>query len=182
MPSASNQSQAKPWEHNLISLGAIQSPPQTNENASFTKTKYKPVHLSVSDYRKLRQEGFVKVEALIPQDDIRNMSQHMDRVIQGLETAKGFPAIDPSLPEKERVTRFSRVHNAHRVHPLHERFLLHPRILDALEQLNGPDVLALQSMAFFKQPGQHGQGYVAHCFPTFPPKRIHFGAHIRHER
>jgi phytanoyl-CoA hydroxylase len=162
MSSTSIQAQDKPWEHNLISLGAIQPPPQTNENATFTKIKYKPVQLSVSDYRKLRQEGFVKLEALIPPEDIRDMSQHMDRVIQGLETVKGFPAIDPSLPEAERVLRFSRVHNAHRVHPLHERFLLHPRILDALEQLNGPDVLALQSMTFFKQPEQHGQGYMTH--------------------
>ncbi|PVH90322.1 PhyH-domain-containing protein [Periconia macrospinosa] len=158
MSSTSLETQAKPWEHNLISLGAIQLPPQTNENATF-KEKYKPVHLSVLDYRKLRQEGFVKLEGLIPPEDIHDMSQHMDRVIQGLETAKGFPAIDPSMPVEERVARFSRVHNAHRVHPLHERFLLHPRILDALEQLNGPDILALQSMAFFKQPGQHGQGY-----------------------
>jgi hypothetical protein len=166
MSSISLQTHAKPWEHNLISLGAIQPPPKTNENASFTKDRYEPVQLSVSDYLKLQQEGFVKVEALIPQEDIREVSQHMDRVIQGQETAKGFPAIDRSMPEMERVARFSRIHNAHRVHPLYERLLLHPRILDALEQLNGPDVLALQSMAFFKQPGQHGQGYVAPVFTS----------------
>jgi phytanoyl-CoA hydroxylase len=158
MSATSTHIQAKPWEHNLISLGAVQSPPKTTENAIFTKDKYEPVQLSVSDYCKLQQHGFLKLEALIPQEDILDMSQHMDRVIQGLETANGFPFIDPFLPEAERVARFSRIHNAHRVHPLHERFLLHPRILDALEQLNGPDVLALQSMAFFKQPGQHGQG------------------------
>jgi hypothetical protein len=62
------------------------------------------------------------------------------------------------MAQAERVARFSRIHNAHRVHALHERFLLHPRILDVIEQLNGPDVLALQSMMFFKQPGQSGQG------------------------
>ena len=149
---------AKPWEHNLISVGSVEPPPKSNKNVLFTRDKYEPVRLSVSDYRKLRQDGFVKVEALISPEDIKEMSMHMDRVVQGKETATGFPTIDPAMPEAERVERFSRIHNAHRVHPLHERFLLHPRILNVLEQINGPDILALQSMAFFKQPGQHGQG------------------------
>ncbi|KAH7316871.1 hypothetical protein B0I35DRAFT_461460 [Stachybotrys elegans] len=168
--SSTSMAQVRPWEHNLISVGSIQPPPRTDENALFTRDKYDPVQLSVDDYRKLQSDGFVKIEALIPHEDVQEMSLHMDRVIQGAETAKGFPAIDPSMPEAERVERFSRVHNAHRVHPLHERFLLHPRILDVLEQLDGPDVLALQSMAFFKQPGHPGQGYHqdSYYIPTLP--------------
>ena len=46
----------------------------------------------------------------------------------------------------------------HRELEIHERFLLHPRILDVLEALIGPDVLALQSMLFLK-PGGAGQGF-----------------------
>jgi hypothetical protein len=114
--------------------------------------------LSVTDYRKLRQDGFLKCSGLIPKKDIDDLSKHMDNVLSGTETAPGFPKIDASMSEAERVTRFSRIHNAHRVHAMHERFLLHPRILDVLQQVNGPDVLALQSMCFFKQPGQPGQG------------------------
>lgn len=95
---------------------------------------------------------------LISKDEIDEISQHMDRVIQGAETGPGFPKIDLSMPEAERTEAFARIHNAHRVHALHERFLLHPRILDVVEQLTGPDVLALQSMTFFKQSGQPGQG------------------------
>jgi hypothetical protein len=58
----------------------------------------------------------------------------------------------------------------HRLSPIHERFLLHPRVLDVLEAIIGPDVLALQSMLFFKQPGQPGQGYHqdSYYIPTFP--------------
>jgi hypothetical protein len=154
--------QTKFWKANSISIGSgsVQPSSKTNENAGFTRASYRPVRLSVDDYRKLKQDGFIKVERLIPPEDIRGMSAHMDRVIEGIETAPGFPAIDPSLAEEERVAKFSRIHNAHRVHALHERFLLHPRILDVIEQLNGPDVLALQSMTFFKQPGQPGQGLV----------------------
>lgn len=94
----------------------------------------------------------------------------MDDALSGKDTAPGFPRIDSSMTGPERIAAFNRVHNAHRVHPLHERMLLHPRILDVVEQLSGPDVLALQSMMFFKQPGQKGQGYHqdAHYIPTLP--------------
>ena len=146
------------WANKVAVIDAAYTPAKTNENASFTRDKYEPVRLSVHDYRALRQDGFFKVKGLIPAEDMRAMASHMDRVLQGEETAPGFPEITASMTEAERVAQFSRIHNAHRVHPMHERFLLHPRILDVVEQLNGPDVLALQSMSFFKQPGQPGQG------------------------
>ena len=122
------------------------------------------------DYRSIREKGFLKIEKLLTESDIQEMSEHMDNVMAGKDTAPGFPRIDASMTEVERIGAFNRVHNAHRVHPLHERFLLHPRILDVVEQLNGPDVLALQSMMFFKQPGQPGQGYHqdAHYISTLP--------------
>jgi ectoine hydroxylase-related dioxygenase (phytanoyl-CoA dioxygenase family) len=62
----------------------------------------------------------------------------------------------------------------HRVSEIHERYLLHPRILDVLEALIGPDVLALQTMLFFKQPGQPGQGYHqdSYYIPSFPDTLI----------
>lgn len=62
----------------------------------------------------------------------------------------------------------------HRVSAIHERYLLHPRILDVLEALIGPDVLALQTMLFFKQPGQPGQGYHqdAYYIPSQPDTLI----------
>jgi ectoine hydroxylase-related dioxygenase (phytanoyl-CoA dioxygenase family) len=37
--------------------------------------------------------------------------------------------------------------------------MLHPRVLDVVETLVGPDVLALQTMLFVKRPGSSGQGY-----------------------
>ncbi len=58
----------------------------------------------------------------------------------------------------------------HRVLEIHERFLLHPRVLDVLEALIGPDVMAMQSMFFLKFPGGAGQGYHqdSYYIPTVP--------------
>lgn len=64
----------------------------------------------------------------------------------------------PGATEAELVQRFTRVHQLHRWDATCECFLLHPRILDVLEVLIGPDVLALQTMQFFNAPGMGGQG------------------------
>jgi len=70
----------------------------------------------------------------------------------------------------------------HRKHPLHERFLLHPRVLDVLEALIGPDVLALQTMLFLKPPGREGQGFHqdSYYITTYPDTLI--GAWIAVDR
>src|SRR5690349_16575523 len=58
----------------------------------------------------------------------------------------------------------------HRQLELHERYLLHPGILDVLQALIGPDLLALQTMLFLKGPGKPGQGWHqdSYYIPTHP--------------
>jgi chlorinating enzyme len=62
----------------------------------------------------------------------------------------------------------------HRVDATSERYLLHPRALDVLEALIGPDVLALQTMMFFNAPGTGGQGWHqdAYYITTYPETLI----------
>lgn len=45
---------------------------------------------------------------------------------------------------------------------------MHPRVLDVLEAIIGPDVLALQSMFFLKWPGPRGQGYHQDAYYWLP--------------
>jgi len=63
-----------------------------------------------------------------------------------------------------------RIHMLHRKLELHERYMLHPRVLDVLECLIGPDILALQTMLFMKPPGKEGQGWHQDTYyiPTHP--------------
>ena len=62
----------------------------------------------------------------------------------------------------------------HRELEIHERVMLHPGVLDVVEGLVGPDVLALQTMLFVKRPGAEGQGYHQDSFHilTFPDTLI----------
>ncbi|NDJ61390.1 MAG: phytanoyl-CoA dioxygenase family protein [Chloroflexi bacterium] len=131
---------------------------------------YAPYRVSVDEYIRFREQGFLAVRGLIPQHDVQMLVDHTDNILAGRESFPNVPAPSPDLTPMERLQYYLRVHMLHRVLPLHERFMLHPRTIDVLEALIGPDVLALQTMLFFKGPGQPGQGYHqdAYYIPTLP--------------
>lgn len=128
--------------------------------------------VSVAEYAEFRRQGYLVVKGLIPPRDVAAMNAHINRLLSGEETITGARVMKDlgQEPRPGRSDDWLRVHMLHRLSAIHERFLLHPRVLDVLEALIGPDVLALQSMLFFKQPGQPGQGYHqdSYYIPTFP--------------
>ncbi len=137
-----------------------------------------PYKVSIDDYRRFRHEGYVVIPDLVPAADIQELRNHTEDLMQGR-----VPEQHPDTPEADRLPRpadhlsplekaqaVARIHMLHRQVPLHERYLLHPRVLDVLETLIGPDVLALQTMLFLKPPGSPGQGWHQDTFyiPTHP--------------
>jgi ectoine hydroxylase-related dioxygenase (phytanoyl-CoA dioxygenase family) len=94
--------------------------------------------VSVADFVHYQENGFLVVRDVVAQDDVDVLLGHIEDLADG---------------------SLLRIHMLHRQLPIHEGFLLHPRILDIVQRLVGPDVLALQSMLFLKPPGSPGQGY-----------------------
>src|SRR6266508_597379 len=94
--------------------------------------------ITVEDFVRYQEDGFLIIRELVTSSEVDELLGHIGEYANG------------DLP---------RVHMLHRELPIHERFLLHPRILDIVQALVGPDVLALQSMLFLKQPGAPGQGF-----------------------
>jgi phytanoyl-CoA hydroxylase len=133
-----------------------------------------PYHVSVDEYVRFREQGYLVVKGLVTQDQVNALRAHTDNLREGREVIPGVPTPPATLSPEQRLQYWLRVHMLHRVSEIHERFLLHPRILDVLEALIGPDVLALQTMLFFKQPGQPGQGYHqdAYYIPSQPDTLI----------
>lgn len=144
--------------------------------------------VSVDQYIAFRRDGFLIIRGLVPMSDIEELRRHTDDLMQGrlpeqqaaMErrdvskdhgvTVQRLEAPPANLPPHEKAQYWLRVHMLHRMLPLHEKYLLHPRVLDALEVLIGPDVLALQSMLFLKPPGKPGQGWHqdSYYIPTHP--------------
>jgi phytanoyl-CoA hydroxylase len=114
---------------------------------------------SVDEYVRFREEGFLIVRGLVDLADVRELLDHLD--------------------EEELANR---VHFLHRELEIHERFLLHPRLLDVVEGLIGPDVLALQTMLFVKRPGSAGQGYHQDSFHIITEPDTLIGAWLALER
>ncbi|MEL7239919.1 MAG: phytanoyl-CoA dioxygenase family protein, partial [Planctomycetota bacterium] len=175
---------------------AIAASEITKANAeAYLHGDYDRRHVTAEEYRHFRQWGFLKIEGLLSPEDVDELDQHTKDLMAGrLPEQLQMDEIDPrgsqgtnlqqgeedtlrhlfrppeGLTEEEKAQLFLRIHMLHRHLPLHERYLLHPRVLDILEVIIGPDVLALQSMLFLKPPGRSGQGWHqdAYYIPTHP--------------
>jgi hypothetical protein len=156
-----------------IAPGSTAVIPETkpSESASVTQLKpYDTYRVSVAEYVAFHAQGFLIVRGLVPEEDVREMVQHSDDLMHGRIEVPGLDAPPPDAAPEEMERRYLRIHMLHRALEIHERFLLHPRILDVLQALVGPDVLALQSMFFLKFPGGEGQGFHqdSYYIPTVP--------------
>ncbi len=158
------------------------------EISSYTERTDK-YRVSVEEYITFKRQGFLVVRGLVPQEDIELLRQHTEDLMQGKLPEQRAAKLDDRyrsdssgvsvqplaappehLSPQEKAQYFLRIHMLHRKLELHERFLLHPRVLDVLEVLIGPDVLALQTMLFLKPPGKPGQGWHqdSYYIPTHP--------------
>ncbi|MDB6095069.1 MAG: Phytanoyl-CoA dioxygenase [Verrucomicrobia bacterium] len=154
---------------------ATLSEPTVKASATAARVPYK---VSIDEYRQYRRDGYLVIRGLVPAADIQELREHTDDLIAGR-----LPQQHPDTPEADRLplpaadltplekAQFvARIHMLHRKLPLHERYMLHPRVLDVMETLIGPDVLALQTMLFLKPPGSMGQGWHQDTYyiPTHP--------------
>ena len=143
--------------------------------------------VSVEEYSNFRRNGFLVVRGLVSPEEIAELRQHTDDLMQGRlpeqnrqmkegdkpghgVAVQGLEAPPAHLSPDEKAQYFLRIHMLHRQLELHERYMLHPRVLDVLEAIIGPDLLALQTMLFLKPPGKPGQGWHQDRFyiPTHP--------------
>jgi phytanoyl-CoA hydroxylase len=160
----------------------------TAVETNFGKESFDRYRVSVDEYVRFRRDGFLVMRNLVPPADIAELKQHTDDLMQGrlpqqqkqmnerdLEGDHGVTCQDLEAPPAhlspaEKAQFFLRIHMLHRKLGLHEKFMLHPRVLDVLEVIIGPDVLALQTMLFLKPPGKPGQGWHqdSYYIPTHP--------------
>ncbi|MFK0150967.1 phytanoyl-CoA dioxygenase family protein [Streptomyces sp. NPDC090499] len=104
--------------------------------------------------RQFEEDGFTVVRGLFGYDEIDRLCAEFaalhaaGRVVPGHFEPR--PAGDP-------LQRYPRVMQPHEISALARRFLLDARLRVVLEALFGEEVLAAQSMFYFKPPGARGQ-------------------------
>ncbi len=133
-----------------------------------------PYRVKVDQYRSFRSEGYLVVRGLVLEEHVRELLQHTEDILHGRVELPGIEPPTPEMSLREIETRLLRIHMMHRHVEIWERFLLYPRMLDVIEVLMGPDVLAMQTMMFIKGPGANGQGWHQDTYyiPTFPDTLI----------
>jgi phytanoyl-CoA hydroxylase len=119
--------------------------------------------VTVEQYVRFREDGFLIVRGVLAPEEVQELLDHVDELV----------AQDPEL---------LRVHMLHRKLEIHERYLLHPRTVDVVAGLIGPDVLALQTMLFVKGPGSPGQGYHQDSFHIITEPDTLIGAWVALDR
>jgi phytanoyl-CoA hydroxylase len=139
--------------------------------------------VTVDDYVRFRTDGFLIVRGLVAPDEVRELLDHVDDLLAGRVEVPGAPAFgDDNKTAEARLDHLLRIHMLHRRLEIHERYMLHPRVLDVVQALIGPDVLALQTMLFVKRPGSSGQGYHQDSFHIVTQPDTLIGAWIALDR
>lgn len=153
----------------ITSISDALARPSTDEIKPLART-YDRYRVSVAEYVAFREQGFLIVRGLVPSEDVAELRAHVDDLIFGRIDVPGLEPPPPGASVLEIERRYLRIHMLHRVQELHERYLLHPRVLDVLEALIGPDLMAMQTMLFIKPPSGAGQGWHqdSYYIPTAP--------------
>lgn len=142
----------------ILKLDGPSSVLNPQANADVDISKYERLSLTADQFRFFKEHGWIKIPGLFNKTELDEINTHLDNVLAGVDEIPGCH-VKLSSSKEERQSAFARIDMLHRRHPLHEKYLLHPRSLDVVQQLCSPDVLALQTLCFFKEPGHIGQGY-----------------------
>jgi len=148
-----------------------------------------PIALTTAQFAAYRRDGFLIVRGVISPAEIAELREHTELLMQGKlpeqqastmstrdtrsdtgTTMQPLEAPPAHLTPEQKADFFLRIHMLHRRLELHERYMLHPRVVDIVSALVGPDVLAMQTMLFLKGPGKPGQGWHqdSYYIPTHP--------------
>lgn len=118
----------------------------------------------------VRTEGYAVLHAALTLDEVAEINAEAVRLCRGDlgEIGRGA-AVTASDCDADVLRRYLCVHHPHKLSDVVARSLSHPRIVDVLTQVIGPNVKAAQSMLFVKAEGRPGQPW--HQDEFFIPTR-----------
>lgn len=103
--------------------------------------------------RQFEENGFTVVRGLFSRDEIDELCGAFAALHAGGPVPGHFEPSESADP----LRRYPRVMQPHEVNDLALRVLLDARLREVLETLLGEEVLAAQSMFYFKPPGARGR-------------------------
>jgi phytanoyl-CoA hydroxylase len=114
-----------------------------------------------------RGDGYCIAERALGADEVAELIAEATRLCRD-EAAK-LAGADAALGDASDMSRFLAIHFPHKLSAVMRKTLAHPRIVDVLTGVIGPNVKCMQSMLFIKHAGKPGQAW--HQDEDFIPTR-----------
>lgn len=104
-----------------------------------------------------QQHGYALARGLFSAKEVEEIKATFDTVAEAGPIPHHFDPVPRDKSGGDPLKEFPRVMHPHRFNEVARRQLVHPGVLACLRELMASDVLAAQSMFYFKPPGSRGQ-------------------------
>lgn len=117
-----------------------------------------------------KENGFYVIDQALDETELNALRNEAVSICKGkLGNIRGVETVDKHINEDEIMRRYLCIHFPHKVSELMHKTLAHPKIVDILTTVIGPNVKCMQSMLFIKASGKPGQAW--HQDEDFIPTR-----------
>ena len=132
-----------------------------------------PLTATVTDSEltsRYHRDGYLVLAGALRSDEVQALREEAVRICSGERgNVDGVQPPAAGEPDQLVVRRYLCIHFPHKLSKVIARSLHHPKIVDVLTSVIGPNVKAMQSMVFMKSEGKPGQAW--HQDELFIPTR-----------
>lgn len=121
------------------------------------------------DLTRYGDDGFVVVEGALSATEVAGLREETATICRGDRgPVDGLEPSDAGESDDDAMRRYVAINFPHKISPVLQDAMRYPVIVDALTQVIGPNVKAIQSMLFMKSEGKAGQAWHQdeHFIPT----------------
>jgi len=116
------------------------------------------------------EQGYIVLRDALSAAELAELRADGARLCRGEHgEIKGVTPADPAESDEDVMRRYLCIHHPHKLSDVMLRSLSQRRIVEALTEIIGPDIKAMQSMLFMKSEGKPGQAW--HQDEFFIPTR-----------